>query len=275
MGGLGRLVHPFPSLLDGVVAGGVALVAGAAMPTALGVGVSMTSLQFAIGALNDVHDAPHDVGRVPPKPIPSGLVSPDAARVVVVVAASLGLGLAATFGTALLLLAGLGLVVGFGYDLLAKGTPWSWLPFAIGIPLLPLYGWVGATGTVPSWAVALLPAAALAGGAIAVANARADVEQDRVTGVTTVATSLGERATAVLALAWAGAAAVAVGGLVALGAEPGSLAPVLAAFGAIAVGVAVGRSGGPERLEWAWRIQAVAAAVAAVAWLVAVIATEP
>ena len=34
----------------------------------------MTALQFAIGALNDVVDAPADAGRVPPKPIPGGLV---------------------------------------------------------------------------------------------------------------------------------------------------------------------------------------------------------
>lgn len=250
----------------------VALLASATLADAILLGSSMTALQFSIGALNDVHDAPHDGGRVPPKPIPAGLVVSDAARVVVVVAASLGLIGAAILGTAVLLLAGLCLVVGYGYDLLAKGTAWSWLPFAFGIPLLPIYGWVGATGSLPSWAVALVPAAALAGGAIAVANARADVEQDRATGVRTVATSLGERATAVLALAWGGAAAVALGWLASRGAGPESLVPVVAAFGVIAVGVAVGRSGGPERLEWAWRIQAIGAAGAAVTWLAAVIA---
>ena len=38
------------------------------------------------------------------------------------------------------------LAIGYGYDLRFKGTAWSWLPFAVGIPLLPVFGWVGATG---------------------------------------------------------------------------------------------------------------------------------
>jgi 4-hydroxybenzoate polyprenyltransferase len=75
VGGLVRLVHPFPSLLDGLVVAAVAVVAGASIaPDALVLGLSMTLLQFAIGALNDLHDAPTDGGRVPAKPIPSGLV---------------------------------------------------------------------------------------------------------------------------------------------------------------------------------------------------------
>ena len=33
----------------------------------------------------------------------------------------------------------------------AKGTAWSWLPFAVGIPLLPVYGWLGAAGALPAF----------------------------------------------------------------------------------------------------------------------------
>ena len=50
-------------------------------------------------------------------------------------------------------------LLGYGYDLVAKGTAWSWLPFAIGIPLLPAYGWLGAAGDVPASFLALLPMA--------------------------------------------------------------------------------------------------------------------
>ena len=62
--------------------------------------------------------------------------------------------------------------VGVAYDLWAKGTPWSWLPFAVGIPLLPVYGWVGATGSPPGFFAVLVPMAVLAGAALAIANAR-------------------------------------------------------------------------------------------------------
>ena len=60
---LARLVHPFPSILDGAVVALVALVAGGAAPVAIVLGLSMTLLQFAIGTVNDLVDAPR--GRRP------------------------------------------------------------------------------------------------------------------------------------------------------------------------------------------------------------------
>ena len=36
--------------------------------------------------------------------------------------------------------------VGLLYDLRLRGTALSWFPFAVGIPLLPVYAWLGATG---------------------------------------------------------------------------------------------------------------------------------
>lgn len=251
----------------------MAVVAGAAVvPTALALGVSMTALQFAIGALNDLHDVPTDGARVPPKPIPAGLVPPDVARAVVVGASSVGLVLAATFGTGLLVLAGIGLAIGVAYDLAARGTRWSWLPFAVGIPILPVYGWFGATGGLPGWSVALIPAAALAGAAIAVANARADHERDQATGVRTIATALGDVGSrAALVGAWAGAGGIALAWIVGVGGSLEHLVPVLGSFAVIAVGVGLAWMGGPGRLEWAWRVQAVGAGLAAVTWLAAVV----
>jgi len=61
----------------------VALLAGVESAVAIRLGLSMTALQVSIGALNDLVDAPRDVGRMPPKPIPAGLVTPAAARAVV------------------------------------------------------------------------------------------------------------------------------------------------------------------------------------------------
>ena len=63
--GLIRLTHPFPCLLDGVVVGVVATLAGADGLTAVTLGLAMTALQASIGALNDAIDAPRDAGASP------------------------------------------------------------------------------------------------------------------------------------------------------------------------------------------------------------------
>ncbi len=151
----------------------------------------MTALQFAIGALNDVVDAPADAGRVPPKPIPGGLVAARTGLLVATIAAIVGLALAVPSGPALVLLGGVVLAIGAVYDLVAKGTPWSWVPFAVGIPILPVFGWYGAAGALPGFFVVLVPMAVLAGAGLAIANARVDVEDDTRAGVASVATALG------------------------------------------------------------------------------------
>ena len=80
----------------------------------------MLALQASIGALNDVVDAAADAGRKPGKPIPAGLVTAATARGVVVVAAGVGLVLAVATGTSTFVLAVAELVIGYGYDLVAK-----------------------------------------------------------------------------------------------------------------------------------------------------------
>ena len=179
----------------------VATVAGADPSTAIRLGLAMTALQASIGSLNDVVDAPRDAGHKPGKPIPAGLVSVPIARVVVVVAAVLGLGLSAPSGAWTVALAVVVLAIGYGYDLVFKGTAWSWVPFAVGIPLLPVFGWLGAAGSLPSSFAVLLPVAVVAGTGLAIANARADLERDTAAGVDSVAVRLGtERAWTVEAL---------------------------------------------------------------------------
>lgn len=226
----------------------------------------MTLLQFAIGALNDIVDAPADVGRIPPKPIPAGLVGPALARGVVAVAAAIGLLVAALSGGATLLVAVVVLVVGVVYDLFAKGTPWSWLPFAVGIPLLPVYGWLGVTGEVPDFFVVLVPMAVLAGAGLAVANARVDLESDRAAGTRSVATELGDERSWWVGTLLFGAATVV--GLVAStgGWAPGRIALVFVGTALVAAGAALGRGRGTGRRR-AWEAQAIGAAIAATGWV--------
>jgi 4-hydroxybenzoate polyprenyltransferase len=270
--GFTRLVHPFPSLLDGLVVAAVAVVAGAAPALALQLGLSMTALQVSIGALNDLHDAVDDAGRKPGKPIPAGLVSVPVAGVVVVAGAALGVGLAALVDGRLAALAVVVLLVGYAYDLVAKGTAWSWMPFAVGIPILPVYGWLGGAGDLPSFFTALVPMAALAGAALAIANARADLERDQAAGMVSVATRLGlEGSWWLQAILWLATAAMGLGWLVFRGAEPLEAALVLAAAGLIAAIVIWSRDRGPAGRERAWEFEAAGAALALLAWLVAAI----
>jgi 4-hydroxybenzoate polyprenyltransferase len=252
----------------------VALVAGADLATAIRLGISMTALQASIGTLNDALDVPLDSGRKPGKPIPAGLVSIGVARIAVVAWAALGLGLATPSGAGLLALAVVVLAIGYGYDAWAKGTAWSWLPFAIGIPLLPVYGWYGATGTLADWFVVLIPAAMVAGASLAVANARADLERDASAGSGSIAVALGDgRAWLVHAVGLAIVVIVAAGWLAA-GDEPiRPLALVALAIGtaALAAGVSLGQGTTTgARLERAWELEAVGVAVFAIGWLLAV-----
>ncbi|HET9084263.1 MAG TPA: UbiA family prenyltransferase [Candidatus Limnocylindrales bacterium] len=262
------MVHPFPSVLDGVVVAAVALLAGGSVATASRLGVSMTALQFAIGALNDIVDEPADAGRIPPKPIPAGSVGVGTARGVVVITAGIGLLLAVPSGAATLLVAILVLLVGGAYDLFAKGTAWSWLPFAVGIPLLPVYGWLGVSGALPQSFAILLPMAVLAGAGLAVANARVDLDTDRVSGTQSVATALGARGSW-----WVGLALMAAAtGLGVLMGDPLAwpllpLALVVTGTLVVLSGIVVGRGTTAKARRRAWEAQAVGAAIAATGWV--------
>jgi len=249
------------------VVAAVATVAGADPSVALRLGASMTALQASIGTLNDLVDAPSDAGHKPGKPIPAGLVSADLARVIFVVTAGLGLGLAAVSGAGLLLLAGVVLAIGYAYDLVAKGTAWSWLPFAVGIPILPVYGWFGATGGLAEVFVVLVPAAMLGGAALAMANARADLERDAGAGRGSIAARLGDRRSwSVHVACWLGVAVLASAWLGDRGSGASSLAIILVTIGTgiVAAGVSLGREAGPAGRERAWELEAVGAAILAI-----------
>jgi 4-hydroxybenzoate polyprenyltransferase len=249
------------------------------VPAAVRLGVAMTALQASIGILNDVVDAPRDAGRKPSKPIPAGLVEPRPARAGLVVAAAFGLALAAPSGPAVVAVAAVILAIGYAYDLRFKGTPWSWAPFAAGIPLLPVFAWLGAAGSLPSFMGRLVIVAVLAGAVVAISNARADVERDRAAGVASVATALGPERSWWLALALivailAVAAGPVLDAVAAGSAATAALVGVIAGAGLLLGGAALGYRARPERRERAWELQAVGIAVLAVGWL-GVVTAQP
>ena len=248
-----------------------ALIAGATPATAGRLGIAMVSLQAAIGALNDLVDAPRDTGK-PGKPIPAGLVSPAAAAAVVAGGSTLGVALSLPSGPATAAVALLVLAVGGLYDLRFKGTAWSWLPFAVGIPLLPVYAWLGAAGNVPAAFAILIPAAAIAGAALAIANALADVERDREAGAVSVATRLGPRLAWQVHVVLQGAViGLALAGLAWLG-NPGPwLLVVGSAAGLVAVGAVLNAGTGARGRELGWELEAIGVGLLGAAWMAAIV----
>lgn len=269
IGGLIRLGHPFPSLLDAVVTGALALVAGAAPSRAATLGVAMLALQVSIGALNDLSDVDVDRGRKSGKPIPAGLVGEGTARAVVAGGLAVGLGLSAAIGFATLGVAVAGTATGYVYDLRLKATAWAWLPFAIGLPLLPVYAWVGATGQIPAPFVLLVPLGVLAGAAVALLNGLVDVERDRAAGVATPAARLGPaRSRQLAAVLLAGVAAGVVGSLAAIGADATAWALSLVGLGSIVAGLVLVGSSAADRRERGWEAAAIGLGLLAAGWTV-------
>lgn len=247
--------------------------------TALALGASMTVVQFAIGTLNDVLDAPKDAVSHPSKPIPAGLVSVDAGWILAGLLAMVGVIFASMAGPAAVGLALAALAIGAWYDLVAKGTTLSWLPLAVGIPLLPVFGWWGATGSLPGIFLVIIPAAANAGTALAISNAVVERERDLASGTGSIAVTLGAGRASFLALVLhVVVLLLAVATAVSLGAPTGWVATVVAAsvvpLGGAVLGVVAALRPGSGLRELAWEIEAVGTGLLAVAWLGALSASR-
>jgi 4-hydroxybenzoate polyprenyltransferase len=274
-------------VLNAFLTATLAVIAGGRPDVVARLAGAMLAIQVGIGAINDVADADRDAAVKPGKPIPAGQVGSGLARSVAVSALAFGLGLAATVSPGPAALAAAGAAAGLAYDLRLKGTVLAWLPFAVGIPLLPLFAWFGARQELPP---ALVVAAALAipaGAALAIANALPDLERDGRSGVRSAATILGRRragrVVAGLQLVVGGAALASYLVLAAwrpispagpgavLPAEAGAVVPAgLALAGGIAllaIGVMLGLDESVDRRQRGWEAQAVALGVVAAAWL--------
>ena len=228
----------------------------------------MTLLQLGIGTVNDVVDAPRDAGRKAGKPIPAGLVSSRSARIAAVCLFISGVALAGSVSLGLGAVAVVVAVTGLSYDLVLKGTAWSWLPFAVGIPILPLFGWFGATGRLAPLFWIVTPAAIGAGAALAIGNALVDTERDRVAGVSSIALALGPVAAGRAAGVLFGAIwLIAIGSAVVDGAGTAVVVGVALAGGvpALASLLSIGRSVAVR--ERAWQAEAVGLAILAAIWL--------
>jgi 4-hydroxybenzoate polyprenyltransferase len=228
--------------------------------------------QYAAGALNDAVDVQRDVdaGRAADKPIPAGAIS---RRTVIVLAlasgvASLGFGLA--LGPATLGLAAVGLACAWSYDLWLKGTAASVLPFAVALPLVPLFGY-GAAGRFPPVLWWAWPIGALAAVAVHLADSLPDVESDRAAGVHGLAPRLGVRAAgALVAGAYLVAGTIALASGLAAGDAPVALAGVALAAALGLAAVLAGAGADQRRRRIAYRLLLAGLVALALGWAAAV-----
>jgi 4-hydroxybenzoate polyprenyltransferase len=225
--------------------------------------------QYAAGALNDAVDAPADAAAGRNKPVQRGVISRRAVAALAVASgiASLGFGLA--LGPATFALAVVGLACAWVYDLWLKGTVASGLPFAVAVPVVPLFGY-GAAGRFPPVLWWAWPIGALLAVATHLADALPDVERDRATGVRGLATRLGVgRAAALAAACYATAVVLALVSGLADGDRPVLLA---GAAVATALGLAALPLGarGPGGRRVAYRLVLAGMAALALGWAGAV-----
>ncbi len=201
LGGVLRLLHPFPSLLNAAAVLLFAVLAlGRPPDAALAARLALTMLaaQCAIGIANDLADRALDGATKAVKPLASGVVNP-ALACGLLGAALLGAALgAASFGPASLATVALGTGLGLAYDLRLKRTALSWLPYLLALPLAPIWVWVALDRFGPRllW---LYPLGASLFLALHLANALADYAGDTAAGVRGIAQRLGrQRAIAIL-----------------------------------------------------------------------------
>ena len=236
-----RASHPLPTAAVTTVTVVLGLASGLGGRTAL-LGVAVLAGQLSVGWSNDLVDAARDrsAGRAD-KPLASGELSAAAVRgatgvaLVVCVVGSLGLGTVPG-----LVHLGLGVAAGWVYNLLLKGTVWSWLPYVVAFGSLPVVVRTALDPPVaaPVW---LVGGGALLGLGAHLLNVLPDLDDDAATGVRGLPHRLGARRSTVLALALLGAASV----LVVVG-PPGPVPPWAwaALAGIVVVVLAGGRAGG-------------------------------
>jgi 4-hydroxybenzoate polyprenyltransferase len=182
------LPHIVPVVVVELATAAFAVIAWGGIPPARLFGLLLLGMlggQLAIGATNELVDLPFDAVGKPTKPLPSGDVSIRGAEVmaigglVIMIVCGLRLGLPA------FALLALGTGLGVAYNFWFKRTIWSWLPYLLALPLLPIWVFT-AMGKPEPRLLFLYPLGALAAVGVHLAQALPDVAIDREAGLQTV-----------------------------------------------------------------------------------------
>lgn len=207
--------HPGPSLAVTAVTLVLALTAGLPVDRVVIVTLAMLANQFSIGLSNDWRDAARDTrASRSDKPLAAGLLSATLVRNVAFACVVISLGLSAWLGVWVLLAQVIGIASGWIYNLGAKATVFSFVPYLVGFGILPVIvglasptGSLGATAPLVSASIIAAPVfaapwviavAAVLGVAAHFANAMPDIEVDRREGILGLPQRVGAQASGII-----------------------------------------------------------------------------
>ena len=184
--------HPFPAFMNGATA--VAIYALLATDYAQGaiLFAAVTLSHASIGTMNDCVDFERDMLSQGDKPLVRGYLSIRLAWCLTVAHGVLGAALAYQLGVASLLPFLAILLSGYAYNLAAKGTVWSWVPYAVFIPTIPVWAFLVADHFRPAVALSYLVGAPISA-ALNVANTIPDLAGDAAHELRGLAHVLGRR----------------------------------------------------------------------------------
>ncbi len=193
--GIFLLCHPVPVAFHVIAVMALALLAGwphITWSTFVLVVFAHAAMQLSIAILNDYCDRQLDAASKRQKPIVRGFIRPREALYLAVLLFVIMLMLLLFLNTWALLISLFYYILGLSYNLGLKSTLLSGIVFALAIPLIPLYAFVGMNNLSPIvlW---LVPVAALSGVAVNLANALPDFEADAAHQARTLAVVLGLR----------------------------------------------------------------------------------
>ncbi|MBK5238409.1 MAG: UbiA family prenyltransferase [Actinomycetales bacterium] len=188
--------HPGPSMAVTTVALVLALSAGLPAGRVVLATLAILANQFSIGLSNDWLDAARDTrASRTDKPLATGRLSPALVRNVAFACVLVSLGLSAALGWWVLLAQVIGIASGWAYNLGAKASPFSFVPYMVGFGILPVIVTLAAPAFAAPWVIAV---AAVLGVAAHFANAMPDIEVDRAEGILGLPQRVGARASGII-----------------------------------------------------------------------------
>ncbi|MFM1995408.1 MAG: hypothetical protein RLZZ610_925 [Actinomycetota bacterium] len=185
--------HPIPSLAVATFVTLFSMGIGTTLGRSFLIGFTVLLQQFSVGLSNDWLDYKRDLASSrKDKPAVRGLISAAAIRNASLAAAVSAQAVAFVFGWQAALIMTLMLLAGWSYNLGMKSNWSSFVPYAVGFGLLPIFAGLSAEDAfgVPGWVIA---AAALLGVSAHFANALPDMFDDQKTGVRALPHLLGQR----------------------------------------------------------------------------------
>jgi len=256
-----EMVHPWPSLATTAAAGGFGLLLGLGWsdPRLGAIMATVLMTQLSISTLNDWADRARDAAAGRKKPLVLGHLPSGVALGLAILFALFTLPGMLAFGAVPGIVVLIGLASGWFYDLWAKPTPFSFLPFAIAFPLLPT--WVGLIAGRPPGSFAwLVIAGAFLAVAIHLADGLPDIETDAAAEIRPLAVALGRDQSIRVMLGCALAGSLVV--VAALASRPLiAIAVGVTALVAVSLLARVARTR-PAHARWIAAMPAVVAAVA-------------